>query len=55
MCEEVIRPGSQTDFLPAKSHGGALLIPVSGRVVGVVCGGDEQNEEEVSGTPRSVE
>ena len=33
---------------------GVLLIPVSGRVVGVVCGGGEQNDEEVSGTPRSV-
>ena len=34
--------------------GGALLIPVSGREVGVVCGGEEENDEKVSGTPRSV-
>ena len=31
-----------------------IPIPVSGREVGAVCGGEEQNDEEVSGTPRSV-
>ena len=30
------------------------LIPVSGREVGVVDGGQEQNDEKLSGTPRSV-
>ena len=32
-----------------------LLIPVSGRVVGVGCDGEEQNEEKVARTARSVE
>ena len=32
---------------------GARLIPVSGREVGVV-GGEQRNDEKVSGTPRSV-
>ena len=37
-----------------RSTQGAPLIPVSGRVAGVVCHGAEQNEEKVSGAPRSV-
>ena len=41
------------DRLPSSEIAqGVLLIPVSGRVVGVVCGGEEQNEEKVSGTPK---
>ena len=37
-----------------RSGTGVLLIPVSGREAGVVCGGEEQNNDKVSGTPRSV-
>ena len=51
---EVFQPDNQTAFLPAKWHRGVLLIPVSGREVGVVYGGEGQNDEKVSGTPRSV-
>ena len=47
---QVARP---TSFQRSRT-GGVLLIPVSGRVVGAVCDGEEQNEEKVSGTPRSV-
>ena len=54
LCEEVFQPDNQTAFLPAKWHREVLLIPVSGREVGVVYGGEGQNDEKVSGTPRSV-
>ena len=55
VCEEVVQPHSQSVFLPAKWHREyLLLIPFSGREVGVVCKGEEQNDEKVSGTPRSV-
>ena len=33
---------------------GILLIPVSGHTLGVVCDDEEQNDETVSATPRSV-
>ena len=40
------------DCLPSsKVAQGVLLIPVSGRVVGVVCEGEEMSEEKVPGTP----
>ena len=40
MCEEVVQPDGQTAFLLAKWHRGVLLLPASGREVGVVCGGE---------------
>ena len=51
-CEEVVQPDSQTVFLPAKWHRGVLMIPVTSREVGVVCGGEEENDEMV---PRYAE
>ena len=45
----------QPDCIPSGdvAHG-VLLIAVSGREVGVVCGREEQNDEKVFSTPRSV-
>ena len=54
LCEEVIRPGYRDCLLSSEVAQGVLLIPVSGRVVGVVGGRDEQNDEQMSETPRSV-
>ena len=47
---------SQMARLPSFWRSGTrvLLIPASGREVGVVCGGEEQNDEKVSGAPRSA-
>ena len=54
VCEEGVPPDGQTAFPSSAVAQGVLLIPVSGREVGVVCGGEEQNDEKVSSTPRSV-
>ena len=54
LCDEVVQPDSQTCLPSSQVAQGVLLIPVSGREVGVVCGGEEPNDEKVSGTPRSV-
>ena len=53
LCKELVQPDGHTAILPVKWHRG-LPIPVCGREVDVVCGGEEQNDEEASGTPRSV-
>ena len=55
VCEEVVQPDGQTAFLLAKWHREfSRFQPAVVREVGVVCGGEEQHDEKVSGTPRSV-
>ena len=51
LCEEMVQP----DCIPSGEVAqGVLLIAVSGREVGVVCGRVDQNDEKVFSTPRSV-
>ena len=50
----MVQPDSQTVFPSIDVAQGVLLIPVIGREMGVVCGGEEQNDGKVSGTPKSV-
>ena len=45
MRDEMIQPDGQTASLLAEWRRGVLLIPVSIVELGVVCGGEEQNDE----------
>ena len=50
----MIQPDGQTASPAGGVAQGVLLIQVSGREVGVVCVGEEQNDEKVSGSSKNV-
>ena len=54
LSEEMIHPDGQNCILAGGLAQGVLLIPVSSSELGVVCGVEEQHDENVSGMSRSV-
>ena len=54
LCEEMVQPDGQTASLLAERRRGFFLIPVSSSELGVVCGGEEQNDANESGMSKSV-